>query len=344
MKTRIVIVDDSPLIRQVLADIVRAEPDMEVVGTGRNGEEAIALARDLKPDAMTLDVEMPRMSGLEALGRIMEANPTPVVMVSTLTSSGAAATIAALEKGAVDCVCKPANGSFPALRQVRDELLSKLRAAAQAKVGKVVRRIAPAAAPHVKHTDRIVLIASSTGGPKALCHLWESLPKGFNAPILIVQHMPAGFTEGLAKRLDAIGTVACKEAKEGDRLVPGLALMAPGGRHMTVDARGEVRLNDDAPLHGVRPAADFLFQSAAKHFNSRCVASVLTGMGKDGAEGALAIRNAGGTVFGESEETCTVYGMPRAAMAIGAVHAEVPLGEMAHVLTAALSGRLAHAS
>jgi two-component system, chemotaxis family, protein-glutamate methylesterase/glutaminase len=338
-KTRILVVDDSPLLRQVLVDMLTEESDFEIAGLARDGIEALAMAKELKPDVITLDVEMPRMSGLEALASIMRECPTPVVMVSTKTSAGAEATIEALEKGAIDFVCKPRSGSFMALREARDELIAKIRHASRASIGVRPRSPVRAAVP-TRQTDKVVLVATSTGGPKALTCLFETLPKSWQVPILVVQHMPVGFTASLAARLDRIGTVPCREAIDGDAVVPGTALLAPGGSHMRLDEEGRISLFDAPTLHGVRPAADYLFESAAKQFGARCVGAILTGMGKDGAAGALTVKQAGGTVLGEEESTCTVYGMPRAAKELGAIAGEYPIHEIGHALVATASGRL----
>lgn len=342
-KTRILIVDDSPLLRQVLVDMLSQEPDIEIVGMARDGLEAISMAKDLKPDLITLDVEMPRMSGLEALATIMRDNPVPVVMVSTKTSAGAEATLEALEKGAVDFVCKPRSGSFMALREVHEELVAKIRSARSATVGNRHRPLVRAASPG-RASDKVVLIATSTGGPKALTSLFETLPKDWQVPILIVQHMPVGFTASLAARLNRLGTVPCREASEGDTLKPGMALLAPGGMHMRIGEGIRVEIFDAPALHGVRPAADYLFESAAKLLGNKCLGAVLTGMGKDGAAGALAMKKAGGTVFGESESSCTVYGMPRAAKELGAISGEYPIHEIGHALVATAAGRLKDAA
>lgn len=342
-KTRILIVDDSPLLRQVLVDMLSQEPDIEIVGMARDGLEAISMAKDLKPDLITLDVEMPRMSGLEALATIMRDNPVPVVMVSTKTSAGAEATLEALEKGAVDFVCKPRSGSFMALREVHEELVAKIRSARNATVGSRHRPLVRAASPG-RASDKVVLVATSTGGPRALTSLFETLPKDWQVPILIVQHMPVGFTASLAARLNRIGTVPCREAAEGDVLKPGQALLAPGGMHMRIGDGNRVEIFDGPALHGVRPAADHLFESAAKLLGNKCLGAVLTGMGKDGAAGALAMKKAGGTVFGESESSCTVYGMPRAANELGAISGEYPIHEIGHALVATAAGRLKDAA
>jgi two-component system chemotaxis response regulator CheB len=344
MSLRVLVVDDSPLMRRFIADMIQSQSDMEVVGTAQDGEEAVAQAAALKPDLITLDVEMPKCSGLQALARIMAAKPTPVIMVSTLTTQGAKETIEALHLGAVDFVTKP-SASAIGIHKVKDELLEKIRATRFVRL-QAKAPVAPVrAAPTTKGGDRVVLLASSTGGPRALSTLFETMPKGFPAAVLVVQHMPPGFTKSFAARLDACGTVPCREAQPGDRVTPGQALLAPGGRHMAVGAGGEILFNDDPPLHGVKPAADVMFLTAVKAYGSRCVGAVLTGMGKDGAEGALQIRRAGGVVFGESESSCTIYGMPRAALQVGGIDAEYPIQEIAYALVASLTGgRYARAS
>lgn len=336
---RVLIVDDSPFIRRLLGDLIAAEPDLQVVGFAQDGEEAVEKVRELRPDVVTLDVEMPRCGGLEALRRIMHLHPVPVVMVSSLTLKGAQETIEALQLGAVDVVAKPSGGPIE-LARVREELLLKLRVACGAKVEANPPYVPVEAVSEVANlaSDRIVLIASSTGGPRALTELFRALPKGFPCPIVLVQHMPTGFTESLAERLSRIGPVRCREARDGDYLAPGKALVAPGGQHVTLDRRGMLRLSDGPTIHGVRPAADCLFLSAANSFGPRCVGLVLTGMGRDGAEGAAAIRKAGGLVLGESATTCTIYGMPRAAQLAGGIDAEHPIGEMAGALIDVLRG------
>lgn len=351
------IVDDSPFVRRIVKDWFADEPDFEVVGVASDGVEGVDLAAKCRPELITLDVEMPRLNGLQALEKIMAQSPAAVIMLSSLTKSGASETLRALDLGAIDFVQKPDGPSSIRLVNAKEELLAKARAAVGAR--RPARRMAaaeragrPASARPVirpslaagSTTDKVVLIASSTGGPRALTALWSSLPKGFPAPIVVVQHMPPGFTESFAKRLDGMGTVPCKEASVGDRLIPGLALMAPGGRHLHLRKDGSIVFSDDATLHGVRPAADYMFQSGAAAFGSRCVAAVLTGMGKDGAAGALQVRQAGGTVLGESEASCVIYGMPKAAKEIGAVHEEFSIEEMASALLGCLARRSGRAA
>jgi two-component system chemotaxis response regulator CheB len=343
-KQRVLIVDDSPFIRRVLTDWLKATDEFEVAGCAANGEEALQKALELKPDVITLDVEMPVRNGLWALEQIMKAQPTPVIMVSSITTQGAAATMQALELGAVEIFAKPQGSSSFRFLESKDELLEKIRGMKSAKLFGV--RKPPSRISAVRNaSDRVVLIASSTGGPKALYSFFATLPVGFPAPILIVQHMPPGFTACLAKRLEGIGTVPCREAASGDSVSAGEALFAPSGVHMKVGTKGQIEFDEETPrLHGVKPAADLLFTSAAKHYGSRCIGVVMTGMGRDGADGAVAIRKAGGHVFGEAENTCTIYGMPRAAMIAGGIDAEFPIHELAHAVVASLNGRMAHAS
>ena len=335
---RVVAIDDSPFILRMLKDWLSSEPDIEVVGVGKDGDEAIRLAKELKPDVMTLDVEMPRRDGISALEEIMKSSPLPVVMVSSVTTVGAKLTLRALELGAVDFVTKPQGGASLKFVQAKEELIAKVRAAKTARLHSKTVPVAQVEAVKGK-TDKIVVLASSTGGPRALVCLWRALPKGFPAPILLVQHMPAGFTTSLAQRLDSVGTVPCKEASESDRVTPGLALLAPGDQHMIVSKNGSIVLTSDPTVHGVRPAADVLFASVSKVYGDRIVGAVLTGMGKDGAEGSVLIRKAGGLMFGESNESATIYGMPKAALDAGGIDAEFPLSEMARAIVSKLRRR-----
>lgn len=336
MSQRVLIVDDSPFIRRVISDWLKGEPDIEVVGTATDGDDALAKIEALRPDLITLDVEMPRRDGLSTLDEIMHRFPTPVIMVSALTQEGAKATLRALEIGAVDFVGKPQGSNSLKFLEARDELVQKIRATRHARLGRRPGGVARAARV-TSGQDRVVVVASSTGGPKALAQLFESLPKGFPAAMLIVQHMPAGFIESFAKRLDGFGTLPCREARAGDRVAPGIALMAPGDKHMRVGPGGALRFDDDPSIHGVRPAADPMFTTAAKVYGSRCLGVVLTGMGRDGAEGAVALRAVGAPVFGEAESTCTIYGMPKAAKMAGGIDREAPIHEMAHLIAATLA-------
>jgi two-component system chemotaxis response regulator CheB len=334
---RVFVVDDSIFMRKVITDAVNATGDMVVVGTASDGEQVLEQVRKLRPDVISLDIEMPRKNGLIALQEVMSECPTPVVMVSTITQVGAQATMTALEIGAVDFIGKPTHITAETMQETFKDLLPKLRTAAEARLGRV-KTIA--ARPDIKptNTNKVLLIASSTGGPKALMTLFETLPKDMTVPCVIVQHMPAGFTKSLAQRLNGAGSFKVREAQTGDELEPGVALLAQGGQHLEFDSATRVRLHDATERQGVKPSADYLFESAANFLEGRSLGVILTGMGKDGTEGALAIKRSGGMVLGESAETCTVYGMSRAAKEAGAIAGEFPISELHLAIMAALQG------
>jgi two-component system, chemotaxis family, protein-glutamate methylesterase/glutaminase len=344
VKQRVLVVDDSPLIRRMIRDFVRHEFDLEVVGEAENGKRALELCLELKPDVITLDIEMPICDGLTALQNIMEQCPTPVLMCSSLTSQGAKETLKALELGAYDFVTKPGGSSSIRFVSSEEEILTKIRAARYAKIRRATAPSTQAMAPRSAVTDRMIVIASSTGGPQALVKLWPQWPSGLQVPVLMVQHMPQGFTASLAKRLNSMGTLSCREAVHGEEPVPGMALLAPGGQHMRLDARGKIELFDGPTLHGVKPAADHLFETVATKFGKKAVALVLTGMGKDAAQGAVKINECGGFVIGEAESTCTIYGMPKAAKDLGAVSGEYAINEIGHAAIALLGGKKSHAA
>ncbi|MBS1701176.1 MAG: chemotaxis response regulator protein-glutamate methylesterase [Armatimonadetes bacterium] len=341
--TRVLVVDDSIFMRRVISDAINRESDMEVCGTASSGEEVLAKVRELKPDVVTLDIEMPRKNGLIALKELMSEAPTPAVMFSTLTSIGADATVLALEIGAVDFACKPEAITGESLSAIFQELIPKIRAASRAKFRPAPVRPAPVVrTPRTEMraptSQKTLLIASSTGGPKALMTLFESLPKNMTVPCVIVQHMPAGFTKSLAERLDRIGAFKVREANQEDALEPGVALMAPGGKHLELVNATKILLNDGPDRNGVKPCADYTFESAAKYIGANVLGVILTGMGRDGTAGALALKKAGATIFGESDQTCVVYGMPKAAKEAGATDGEFPIDQMGAAITAALSG------
>lgn len=344
MKQRVLVVDDSPFIRRIISDWVKGESDLELVGVACDGQEALAKAKETKPDIITLDVEMPVKDGLWALQEIMRECPAHVLMVSSITTQGADSTMKALQLGAYDFVTKPNGSSSLKVIQAKAEVLGKIRAAKQAKLGKTAVPIAKSAPVQKFSTSKIVVVASSTGGPRALTTFFETLPKGFPAPILIVQHMPKEFTHSFAKRLESIGTVPCKEAEHHDRILPGLAYVAPGGQHMKIESKGVIALFDGPNLHGTKPAADHLFQSAVSIYGREVVGVVLTGMGRDGADGAKAIIDAGGCVFGQEESSCVIYGMPKAAKQAGGITAEYAIEELGAHLVEALKGSVRLAS
>ena len=364
---RVLVVDDSAFMRLTLSRRLVADGDIEIVGTAPDGVEALEQVRNLKPDVVTMDVEMPRLSGLEVLAQLMAEQPTPVIMVSNLTAQGAETTARALTLGAVDCVAKPA--MIAGTQAMITELASKIRQAAGARLRRTSmssardttngltaasrgsnQREKPSLRPFAT-SDPLLAIGSSTGGPGALRQLLVDLSAEVSAPAVIVQHMPPGFTRSLADNLNAVSAWYVKEAAQNDRLLCGQALLAPGGYHMTFNRKGEASFNQDPPVNNVRPAVDVTILSLAEHFGRRMLGVILTGMGHDGREGALAIRRAGGIVIAEAESSCAVYGMPRSVVEAGAANYVAPLPELPDLIVRVLreissmpSGRAAEAS
>ena len=354
-------------MRKMVTEILTRDAGLCVVGQCRDGADALAKLDTLKPDVITLDVEMPVLDGFGALAEIMRRRPTPVLMLSSLTQAGADATLRCLELGAVDFIGKPSGAISLDIEKVAPEMIAKVKAAAGARVlsrlassppsprregvsDKEGRRKEEAAArvfsevpsllsglsgnPSLAqlHPNRgeggelarrerisVLLIGASTGGPRALQTLVPALPADLGVPIVIVQHMPAGFTASLARRLEQTSPFEAREAAEGDRLQPGLILVAPGGRHLQFTAGGVAHLTDDPPVHGVRPAVDVTLASLAALYGPRLLAVLLTGMGRDGARGLKMTQDRGGQTLAEDETTCVVYGMPKAAAELGAV-------------------------
>ncbi|MGA2384241.1 MAG: chemotaxis-specific protein-glutamate methyltransferase CheB [Gemmatimonadales bacterium] len=349
----VLVVDDSALIRRVLADIVSASGEFRVVATARDGNDALAKVHAHRPDVVTMDLSMPGLDGLAAIERIMEEAPRPIVVVSARAGRSCAEAIRALELGAVELVEKPeAGAAAPAgTAELGPRLLAALRAAAAADLSAFARRAAPAAA-----ADRPALfpgaarfalaIAASAGGPRALAELLPALRTGLDAATLVVQHMPRGFTRSLAERLDGLCSARVLEAEHGAVVAADTIYVAPGDYHMRLRGAGgsvTVALSRDEPLWGVRPAADHLFRSVADTFGARAVGLVLTGMGHDGAEGLAAIRRAGGATLAQDRATAVVYGMPHAAVEAGAVEEVAPLGALAERCQAAIERRRAGA-
>ncbi len=331
LKKRVLIIDDSAVVRQVLSRILSKAPDLEVVGTAPDPFVAREKIISLNPDVLTLDVEMPRMDGLTFLSKLMAGRPMPVVMVSSLTQAGAETTLNALEIGAVDFVEKP-NGAYGGggLDQLEETLIEKVRSAASAKVFKPNSRskkppVRITALP--KTTNTIVAIGSSTGGTEALRIVLSSLPA--MAPgIIIVQHMPEHFTKTLAERLDGLCAINVREAAHGDTVMPGLALISPGGRHMTLrrsGARYYVELRDGPAVCNCRPSVDVLFRSVAKYAGKNTVGVILTGMGADGAKGISEMKESGAKTIAQDEESCVVFGMPKEAIKTGSIDSVVSL-------------------
>jgi two-component system chemotaxis response regulator CheB len=340
---RVLVVDDSAFMRFTIVKRISESPSITVVGSAKDGIEALELIPKLNPDVVTLDVEMPRLDGLSTLKQIMEKYPRPVIMLSSLTKEGALETVQALTYGAVDFVAKPdlkAN-----MAAILEEVEAKIITAAKAKV-KTIRRNIPADAfltnenkeilvkkASLQHriitgADTIVVIGSSTGGPRALNTLVPELPINPEAAYVIIQHMPVGFTRSLADRLNANSILNVKEAEPGDQLRIGQVLLAPGGFHMVFDKTGTVSLNQNPPMHGVRPAVDVTLLSLAQNFGKQIISVTLTGMGSDGTTGASLVHSTGGIVLTESEESCVVWGMPRSVYEAGIANKVVLLHDM----------------
>ncbi|MEA3282047.1 MAG: chemotaxis response regulator protein-glutamate methylesterase [Euryarchaeota archaeon] len=328
---RTLVVDDSKFMRTLISDMLVSDSHIDVIATAKDGTDAVAQARLHHPDVITLDVEMPRMDGLEALKAIMKENPTPVVMLSALTQEGADATLEALHHGAVDFVPKPSGSLSLDIDKVKDLLISKIKAASLAKPERhLAPRLHRARASFRRVTGKhVIAIGTSTGGPRALSELLPQFPGDIPAGILIVQHMPPWFTKSLAERLDRSCAIRVKEAEVGDKIEDGQALIAPGDYHMVVKRaeNGErvVDLNQDPPVHAVRPAADIMLQSVAASYGSRTLGVILTGMGSDGACGMEAIKEHGGKTIVSDEETSLIFGMPKAAIDLGCVDRIAPL-------------------
>jgi two-component system, chemotaxis family, protein-glutamate methylesterase/glutaminase len=328
---RVVVVDDSALMRKMISAMLSAEPDIEVVGIANDPFQAREQIKSMNPDVVTLDVEMPRMDGLTFLDKIMTLRPMPVVMVSSLTQAGTDATLRALELGAVDCVAKPAGGMIAeGQAEFRIDLVETVRTAAAARVRprKLAERVAaPAVGPGYSSSEIVVAIGASTGGVEALHQVLQALPADSPA-IVVTQHMPPAFTASFARRLDKECAVVVTEASDGARVLPGHVYIAPGGRHLELGRSGAnyiCKLNDSPLVSGHRPSVDVLFRSVARNAGRNAVGVILTGMGRDGADGLLEMRKNGAQTIGQDEATCVVYGMPKVANEVGAVQAEVPL-------------------
>lgn len=338
---RVLIVDDSAAMRQLLSRLLSMDRSIEVVGVASDPYMARDKIRDLKPDVLTLDVEMPRMDGLTFLEKLMRGHPMPVVMVSSLTQRGCDTTMRALELGAVDFFPKPTIDVLAGVEAAALDIVAKVKAASRARVA-TARAVVPVAAPKcgLKLTDRVLAIGASTGGTEAIRTVLASMPA--DAPgIVIVQHMPAGFTTSFAERLDTLCKIRVKEAQDGDRILPGHALIAPGGLHMAVKRSGaqfSVRVFDAEPVNRHRPSVDVLFDSVADQIQGNAVGAILTGMGDDGARGLKRMKDAGARTIAQDEATCVVFGMPKEAIATGGVDFIVPLEQVASKLLIAAAG------
>ncbi|MEI2417587.1 chemotaxis response regulator protein-glutamate methylesterase [Orrella sp. JC864] len=351
-KIRVLCVDDSALVRGLMSEIINSQPDMEVVATAPDPLVARELIKQHNPDVLTLDVEMPRMDGLDFLERLMRLRPMPVLMVSSLTERGSEITLRALELGAVDFVTKPRLGIRDGLMEYSERIAEKIRATARARVRARVPspnagKPALLSRGPLASTEKIILIGSSTGGTEAIKEVLQPLPADSPA-ILITQHMPAGFTRSFAQRLDTLSAMTVTEASDGQRVLPGHVYLAPGGdAHMKLARSGAnyvIALEPGEPVNRHRPSVDVLFRSAAQSAGKNAIGVILTGMGKDGAAGLLALKQAGAQTLAQDEASCVVFGMPREAIALGAADEVVSLYEMSERILARLSnlGERAH--
>nr|WP_298141737.1 chemotaxis response regulator protein-glutamate methylesterase [uncultured Pseudomonas sp.] len=344
MPIKVLVVDDSALIRSLLKEIIGADPELQLVGAAPDAFVARDLVKQFSPDVITLDIEMPRMDGLTFLEKLMAARPTPVVMISSLTESGAEATFRAMELGAVDFLAKPKLGIREGMEAYAADIRDKIKAASLA-------RMRPRGAPHaavgagekatdvartpILGTEKIIAIGASTGGTEAIKEVLIGMPAD-SPGIVITQHMPPGFTRTFAERLDRLSRLHVVEAQGGERILPGHAFVAPGGYHLLVERSGAnylTRLSDGPPVHRHRPAVDPMFQSLAQCAGRNLIAALLTGMGKDGALGLLDIQRAGGHTIAQDEASSVVYGMPREAVALGAAAEILALEKIAEALT-----------
>lgn len=356
MLTRVLVVDDASLFRRIVSEALAGLPDVEVVGTAANGKLALARLAALQPDIMTLDVEMPEMNGIEVLQALRAAAmKTSVVMVSACTVQGGRMTMRALDGGAFDFITKPEGGTPEAnVARLRESLRPiiqtlarqrEIRTILNGRVPKPAILVADPPPASTRSPNRtgppIVLIGVSTGGPAALAEVVPALPASLAAPVFIVQHMPPNFTEALAERLQSRGAITVSEARDGDLAQPGRVYLAPGGRHMKLapGPKGEivVRITDDPPENACRPSVDYLFRSVALSFPGRSIATILTGMGNDGAEGLRLLKRGGSFNIAQDEASCVVYGMPREAVLTGAVDTVLPLSQIAGAIQRAVA-------
>ena len=338
-KIKVLIIDDSALIRSILKEVINSYTDMEAVGAAANPLQARDMIKSLNPDVLTLDVEMPEMDGLTFLEKLMRLRPLPVLMISSLTERGSEAALRALELGAVDFLAKPKLGISDGMREYADDIAAKIRTAYLTK-SRLARKILPTTTTQevlpdlgnrITSTEKIIILGASTGGTEAIKEFLIRLPA--DAPgILIAQHMPEAFTKSFAARLDSLCKINVVEAQGNERVLPGHAFIAPGHSHLLLKRSGAnymTELSQAGPVNHHRPSVEVLFRSAAKHAGPNVIGVMLTGMGKDGANAMLEMRQAGAYNFAQNEETCVVFGMPREAIAVGAVDEIVPIQDMA---------------
>ncbi|PWB51747.1 MAG: chemotaxis response regulator protein-glutamate methylesterase [Candidatus Methanoperedenaceae archaeon] len=353
-RIRVLVVDDSAFMRKIITNILAESPDIEVIGKARNGQEAIEKVTDLKPDVVTMDLEMPGLDGLHALGYIMSECPTPVIMLSGAESNQADVTMTAFQYGAVDFILKPSGNISLDMAKIKDEIVKKVKAASSVQVRKLgfieeekksdivevksLKEKNDSAKKSIFH--KIIVIGSSTGGPRALQQVIPLLPSNLHAPVLVVQHMPPGFTKSLADRLNSISSIKVREAEDGDILQSGTVYIAPGDFHMIIkqqkingDLKDVIALTKGVKVQGVRPSIDVLLNSVAPIFGQNSLGVILTGMGSDGTDGIRKLKLAGGKVMAEEESTCVVYGMPRSVIEQKLADYILPIGKIAENIT-----------
>jgi two-component system chemotaxis response regulator CheB len=339
---RVLIVDDSAYARYTIAKYICSDKTIDVIGTSHDGYDAIKKINELKPDVVTMDIEMPHMDGLKALEHIMSTHPIPIIMLSSLTSEGAEATIRALELGAADFFLKPSLINSTDKDVIFSELIKKIKNVSGINVNRLVqtpgtkskrdtqdiRKTQQSLKTGTSSISKVVIIGSSTGGPRSLYQIIPTIPANIPAAILIVQHMPPKFTSSMAERLNELSNINIKEAQNDDEILVGRALIAPGGYHMTVGKNKKIAITEDKPRSGLRPAVDVTMETAVNIFGNLCTGVILTGMGHDGTEGASLIKAAGGTIIAQDEDSCVVYGMPRSIIENGLAHRIVPLNDI----------------
>jgi two-component system chemotaxis response regulator CheB len=360
-KIRVLVVDDSAFMRKVLQTIIASDPQLEICGEARDGRDAVTQAEVLKPDVISMDINMPHMDGLQATEIIMSSNPRPILIVSSESREGADVTLKALELGAIDFVAKPSGGIDLDMSSVKDELCRKLKMAAKVRVVRTATRSklqneiassSPRVEPASKNGDNglqevraavnaaaksagkfpIIVLASSTGGPATLMSLMPYFPKDFPGAVILVQHMPGNFTAQFSKQLAEISKIKVKEAEAGEIIIPGQLYVCPGSHHLRVSPTGRISLDDGPRISGYRPCADLTFESTAEYAGPMTIGVILTGMGNDGAKGVQEIRAAGGHVIAQDESTAVIFGMPQEAIKTGAVDQVLPMEAIYHAI------------
>jgi len=345
-KVKVLVVDDSFLMRRIISDIVNSDPHLEVVGKAKDGDEALEKIAALNPDVVTLDINLPVKNGIDVLSDIMKTKPTKVIMLSAYTRAGASATIRALEIGAVDFIAKPSGEISLGLEKLKNEIIEKIRLAANIDLLKYLSAfrtagIAKVEGERIAGVKRLVIIGASTGGPKAILDIMKDIPGDSKAAFLIIQHMPKGFTLSFAERISWETGIRAKEAEDGDMVDSGRVFVAPAGSHMilTKDSQGvKIKLTQDPPVNFVRPSIDVTMKSAVDIFGKDIIGVILTGMGRDGLEGARKIKENGGKIFVQDEESSVVWGMPGSVSKAGLTDGTLPLSQIAEVLIRNIRG------